>query len=305
MSAVGTDAGELYVLRLSLDDCRRPDSLFSELVRDAARNGLEPRALTVRTLLQMPRVARPDGSVSRRQVLTELRRSADDLRADHAMIRRLVPTNRFPLQDLRFVEYDAVEAAAIFSNLHYLRSARDDSRNFALVDPVYGLPVSLCSVSPMEWMRVGRQIQSQFGTPIERIWDLSRVYSFDVAPANGISYLLAKVRNVIRTELPDVDLLTTAVDPNLGFTGSSYLAANWQRWMSVQARPYLYVDRRYASPRQLRQRFGTANLTELQVKHGVRVEQSRAKLLDSMIFCCRLRGETEFIAPHEQGLLKR
>jgi hypothetical protein len=301
-----TSPVESTVLRLSLDDCRRPDSLFSDLVRDAALvNGLEPRALTVRTLLHLPRVARFNGTVGRRQIEMELRRSAAGLRTDQAKIRSLIPTNKFPLQDLRFVEYDAREAAAIFSHLHYLRSARAGSRNFALVDPVNGLPVSLCSVSPLEWLRVGRQLQTQFGVPRERVWDVSRVYSFDVAPSNAISFLLAKVRNVFRTEVRDVDLLTTAVDPNLGFIGSSYRAANWHRWMSIQARPYLYVDRLYASPRQLRQRFGTANLSELQARHGAVVEQSRAKLLDSTIFCCRVRGETEFVAPDDQRRLRR
>ena len=58
-------------------------------------------------------------------------------------------------------------------------------------------------------------------------------------------------------------MLTTAVDPNLGFIGSSYRAANWQQWMSIEARPYLYVDGVYASPRQFRTRFGGANLAEL------------------------------------------
>jgi hypothetical protein len=303
---VSTSPVESTVLQLSLDECRRDDSFFSELVRDVAlSNGVEPRALTVRTLLHLPRVARYNGSVSRREVEMELRRSAAGLRADQAKIRSLIPAHVVALQDLRFVEYDAREADAIFSHLHYLRSARPGSRNFALVDPVNGRPVSLCSVSPLEWMRVSRQIQTQFGVPGERVWDVSRVYSFDVAPSNAISFLLAKVRNMFRTEVRPVDLLTTAVDPNLGFTGSSYRAANWHRWMSIQARPYLYVDRLYVTPRQLRQRFGTTNLMELLSRHGVVVKQSRVKLLDSMIFCCRVRGETELVAPDDRRRLRR
>jgi hypothetical protein len=113
------------------------------------------------------------------------------------------------------------------------------------------------------------------------------------------------VRNVIRGLEQRIDLLTTAVDPNLGFHGSSYRAANWQRWMSIQARPYLYVDRLYATPRQLRQRFGTASLTDVQADHGAVVEQSRVKLLDSVIFCCRVRGETEQLPPDDQRRLRR
>jgi len=292
--------------KLTLDECRRPDSLFAIVAQDnAVRNGVEPRALIVRTLLHLPRVAGYNGRVTLRQVETELFHSSRELRADHRQVRRLIPTNKVPLQDLQFVELETAKADAIFSHLHYLRSARPGSLNFALVDPVKGLPVSLCSVSPLEWRLVGRQISTQFQVPMSTIWDVSRVYSFDIAPANAISFLLAKVRARLRRGSENVQLLTTAVDPNLGFSGSSYRAANWQPWMTIQARPYLYFERRYASPRQLRRRFGTANLAELQSKQAGTFEQSSARLLDSTIFCCRIKGETETLAPGDVPRLRR
>ncbi|TCM50047.1 hypothetical protein EV648_10287 [Kribbella sp. VKM Ac-2568] len=271
----------------------------------AVRHDVEPRALAVRTLLQLPRVAKFNGQINRRLVETELRRSAEGLRIDQRAIRELIPTDKFALRDLRFVELEAPVAEAIFSRLHYLRNARSGSLNYALVDPIHGLPVTMCSVSPLEWKRVARQVETQFGVPQANVWDVSRVYSFDVAPPNAISSLLAKVRTAIRQLDAQVDLLSTAVDPNLGFHGSSYRAANWQLWMSIQARPYLYVDRVYASPRQLLQRFETANLAELAARHGAVVEQSRARLLDSLIFCCRVRRETEQVAPDDQRRLRR
>jgi len=147
------------------------------------------------------------------------------------------------------------------------------------------------------------------------------VYSFDVAPTNSISYLLSKVRARIRENPPEIsarplvsesragstsaELLVTAVDPNLGFTGSSYRAANWQHWMSVQARPYVYHRRVYTSPRQLRTTFKTANLQALrQVEPGA-FEISRAPLLDSMIFCCRVAGTTDPVPPEDRARLRR
>lgn len=305
-SAGHAQAAPQATTQLSLEECRIPESQFADMVKDAAvRSGVEPRALSVRTLLHLPRVAKYNGSVSRRLIEAELRRCAAGLRTDQAKLREVIPTDRFPLRDLCFEVLDSHRAEAIFSGLHYLRSARTGSLNFALVDPVSGLSVSLCSVSPLEWARVGRQIETQFRVPRTNVWDVSRVYSFEVAPANAISFLLAKVRNAIRRQAPHVELLTTAVDPNLGFHGSSYRAANWQRWMSIQARPYLYVDRLYASPRQLGERFGTASLTELRTRHGAVVEQSRAKLLDSLIFCARVRGETEALSPDDQRRLRR
>lgn len=298
--------------RMRLSECRSWGPVFSELVSDrAAKTGVAPRALGVRALLHLPRVATYDGWVTRTQVTQELFHSARWLHDDARDARTLIPVSKFALQELLFEPVAPAKAEAIFSSLHYLRSARQGSDNFALLDPVDRLPVSVCSVSPLEWRRVGsyldtKFLDTKFGVSLDRTWDVSRVYSCDVAPPNAISFLLARVRNTLRLRGNGIELLTTAVDPNLGFTGASYRAANWQQWLTVQPRPYLYHERRYASPRQLRLRMGTSNLTELQAKYpGQRFEQSRARLLDSLIFCCRLSGETEAVDPSSQRRLHR
>jgi hypothetical protein len=292
---------------VTLDDCRRHASWFGQLVSDAAgRKGVEPRALAVRTLLHLPRVAGSGGQLTLRQIRAELGRCTEELLADQARLGRRVPEGVFKLGHLRLAAgYSPDDAKEIFTHLHYLRSARSGSINYALVDPVYGRPISLCSVSPMEWRLVGRQLTKQFGVPMDAVWEITRVYSFDVSPPNAISYLLAKVRGDIRRRMPSVRLLSTAVDPNLGFTGVSYLAANWQRWMTVKARPYMYYRGSYVTPRQLRADFGTADFAQLQTVHGTEFELSKAVLLDPMIFCCRVRGETEFVPEDQQRRLRR
>lgn len=313
MSSVDEDpvAGCRTALRaagpISLVGCRGQDPEFvRQVTATAAAYDVAQRTLTVRTLLHLPRLARPDGTIRASDVRAELRRNAERLQADELKIESLIPRDRYRLADLQFVRLGGRTAHDVFSTLHYLRSARPGSLDFALVDPVRRLPVTLCSVSPLEWARVGRQLQGQFGVPLGAAWDVSRVYSFEVAPVNAISYLLSKVRQAIRREIPGVQVLTTAVDPNLGFGGASYRSSNWQQWMSIKARPYLYVDRLYASPRQLRAQFGSANLAELRSAHPEhRFEQSRAVLLDSLIFCCRLRGGTEQVAPEDYRLLRR
>jgi hypothetical protein len=298
-------AGEQWPEWVSLEDCRPHDSPFGRRVREAAAgNDIEPRALAVRTLLHLPRVARLDGRVRWGRLEDELRRRATELKVDQAKAGALVPRARFELKRLQFVaDYNADKAADIFTNLHYLHSARAGSLNYALVDPYDERPVSLCSVSPLEWRRVGRQINNQFGAPMSTVWDISRVYSFDVAPPNAISYLLARVRNDIRLRVPEAEVLSTAVDPNLGFSGASYLAANWQRWMTIKARPYFYFDGDYISPRQLRVRFDTTNVAELETKYGERFRSSKTPLLDSMIFCCRVKGETEAVPEGQERRL--
>jgi hypothetical protein len=286
--------------RLALSGCCAPGSVFADLAADAARRtDLDHRALSVRTLLHLPRVANSRGYVSRAQVDRELFFSGRQLRKDSVAAGGLISAGKAELSELLFTEVPSAQAEAIFSRLHYLRSGRPDSLNFALIDPGDQLPVTLCSVSPLQWRRLASQIQARFDVQAGNIWDVSRVYSRNGAPPNAISYLLSRVRAALRRGDHDIELLITAVDPNLGFLGTSYRAANWQQWLTVQARPYLYYERRYISPRQLRQEFGTSNLTELQLKNpGRRFEQSRARLLDSKIFCCRLIGPTEQVQPH-------
>jgi hypothetical protein len=152
---------------------------------------------------------------------------------------------------------------------------------------------------------VASQIDRQFAIPRERVLEVSRLYSIDSAPDNAISSLLSKTRNYVRRNMSSVELLVTAVDPNLGFTGCSYRAANWQQWMTVKARPYLYESGRYVSPRQLRERFGTSKLTELQANYPGRFAKSTVRLFDSMIFGCRVNGETEVVLAQDRRRLHR
>jgi hypothetical protein len=295
-------------LRLGLNECRdfSRASSFSALVTETAlRVGVEPRALAVLVLLHLPRVASHNGWVTRWQVQRELRISADRLRVDAKAVSDHLPVKKFSLRELAFEVIDPQRALPLLTSLHYLRSARHDSTYFALVDPIDRLPVSLCSVSRLEWKCVSKQLRTQFAIRSGAAWDVSRVYSVDGAPANAISLLLSKVRVCLRRNLPSADLLVTVVDPNLGFTGSSYRASNWQQWMTVKARPYLYEHDRHVTPRQLRERYNTANLTKLEAKQPGKFQRSRTRLLDSMIYCCSVNGETKVVPAQDRPRLHR
>jgi hypothetical protein len=299
---------EFAGLGLHLAECRRclPGSPFRSLVRETARRvGVQPHALAVRVLLHLPRVASREGWVTRAQAQRELRISAHGLQADLRAVKSQVSPKEFRLRDLIFEEIDALQAFPFVNSLHYLRSARQGSLYFALVDPVDRLPITLCSLSPLEWKRVANQIFEQFEISQRQVWEVSRVYSVDTAPRNAISSLLSKVRTYLRRSAQSADLLVTAVDPNLGFTGSSYRAANWQHWMSVKARPYIYENGQYITPRQLRERFGTSSPVELHAKYPGRFQQSQTRLLDSMIFCSSVNGETKVVPALERRRLRR
>ena len=291
---------------LMLSQCRDSALEFTQLVSSAADAAdVDAGALTARTLLHLPRVATSRGWVTTSKIKHELSDSARILRKDVGRVKHLLPDGRFALPQLAFVEdFDPATSDRLLRSLHYLRNApRPGSRYFALVDPEKGCPVTICSVSPFEWTLAGDYIRSEFGVPQQMILDVSRVYSCDLAPPNAISFLLSRVRSSLSDK---IDLLMTAVDPNLGFRGSSYRAAGWQLWLTVQPRPYLYRNGRYASPRQLRQLFGTSNLDELKTNHpDQRFARSRPRLLDALIFCCRTRCSTEAIQLSDKCPLRR
>jgi hypothetical protein len=294
--------------RISLEECRSLGraSFFGELVtRTARRVDVEPRALVVRALLHLPRVASQNGWMTRREVEQELEIIGDRLRLDVLAARAHVPHEKFALCELAFEKIDSSRALPVLTLLHYLQSARPGSLYFALVDPIGRLPVTLCGVSPLEWKRVASRISAQFDIPPGGVWDVSRVYSIDGAPPNAISALLSRVRTYMRRHMSTVDLLVTAVDPNLGFTGGSYRAANWQQWMTVSARPYLYENGHYVSPRQLRERYGTGSLDELQIRFPGIFQKSKVRLLDSMIFCSNINEKTKVVPAHEMRRLHR
>jgi hypothetical protein len=293
---------------LYLDQCRSasPDSLFGSLIAEAASDlGVEPRALIVRVLLHLPRAASWKGWVSERQLATQIRICATRLRKDVTAAATYVPVEAFLLSQLKFEPLAEVQAQPVLTHLHYLGDARPGSRYFSLVDPVQGLPVALCSVSEFRWTRVATQLFRQFSIRQERVLDVSRVYAIESAPLNSISTLLSHVRTWLRRTEPSIELLTTAVDCNLGFTGVSYRAANWKPWLRIKARPYYYENQVHVTPRQLREHYGTPRFDELQAMSPRRFERSKSKLLDSVIYCCRVNGETESVPPNEIHLLHR
>lgn len=265
--------------------------------------GVDRRALAVRTRLHLPCYTNPAGQVSYQKAVSVVVRNAARLRKDQRAVRDLIPRREYELSDLEFRQIGA-EADRVFDSLHYLRNARQGSLNFALVDKNTGTPLTLCSASPLEWKRVAEQLVLQFGVPQDAVWDLSRVYSFDGAPPNAVSYLLAQVRKYFRRR-GDVQLLTTVVDPNLGFTGASYLASNWQQWMTVRARPYLYYKRRYMSLREMRASFPSIRSIDELCEADRHATRSWAELEDSLIFCCRIRGATERVLPEQQRRIVR
>ena len=164
------------------------------------------------------------------------------------------------VSDLRFGVVSDRLAESIHRNVHYLRSARALSQHFGL-STATGAICALASVSPLDDPNMMSALSENSAIPDSSLV-VSRVFVFRWAPRNCISYLLGKVANYLRANLRSIELLTY-VNPNLGFSGASYRAANW-RLVGVDARTeFVYINGLYHSTRQLRERFGARALADV------------------------------------------
>lgn len=254
------------------------DPMLVHYVESAARASDRPaRPLHLQALLQLPRFADLCGFVpilTIEELLAEL--------AQELPVRRewLVSDAGSSPRMLSFQEVDAAEAHYAMERFHYLRSPRWDGRAYGL-STAAGHLVALCVSSPLDVRRLRHLLESS-GRSSEFARVVSRVFAFEGAPHNTISYLLSRVAREER-RLGVTDLLTY-INPNMMFTGSSYRASGWQQLGTEPGTRYRYLDGRYITDREIAARFGAHNDEIYRHLLGSRFAQSVMPLAPLLVF---------------------
>jgi hypothetical protein len=139
-------------------------------------------------------------------------------------------------------------ARVIHERFHYLSSFRAGHHLALFASEPAGIPMALVTLSPMDIAH----LRPLYPTARDRsrVLVLSRLFAFDWAPRNSVSYLLGQASRWIRERWPELQTLLTYLNPNLGFTGSSYEASNWSEFVEVPAR-YAYLEGDYVTFRKL------------------------------------------------------
>jgi len=259
------------------------DESLHDAVTTVARLTDRPvRPLHLQALLQLPRLADHDGAIlidlARSQVLD--------------LAQELPPSPdwaiRHPPSSPRNLEFEEVEVSKVqdgMERFHYLRSARLDGRAYTL-STSKGELSAFCVSSPLDVDRLARLLASAgYSTGVEaRV--VSRVFAFQWAPRNTISRLLALAGQAER-RLGIVDLVTY-VNPNMGFTGSSYLASGWSLLGKEPGTRYRYLDSRYTTDRALAAAFGQQTDDGYRRLLGQRFSMSVMPLAPLLVFHRRL-----------------
>ena len=258
------------------------EPLLLECVESAAATAGRPaRPLLLQALLQLPRVADRQGLAPTpvvKQLLAEL---AQELPAESEW---LVPDIVSSPRELDVHVLVSVTARDVMQRFHYLRSPRVDGRAYGLSTGTNRL-VALCVSSPVDVARLHDLLASD-GRAHGQGRVISRVFAFEGAPSNSISYMLSRVAREER-RLGETDLVTY-VNPNMGFHGSSYRASGWQLLGIESGTKYRYIDGRYVTDRALAARFGLPSDDAYQRLLGERFAVSVMPLEPLLVFHSRL-----------------
>lgn len=223
-------------------------------IRSAAQEFCDNRLFSAQDLYRQLMLHLPRFSLKELQdgnlIVREAERLAARLIARRRCIEDWIRRTQIPRLDrpsLFLQECSSDLARQVHERLHYIASYRQGVAHLGLCnwdEP----PLGLATLSRMDIEHLKNVFPSS--DQRERVLILSRIFAFDWAPRNSISFLLGQVVRWIRKKLPHVNILLTYLNPNLGFTGSSYLAANWYPWMEKPVR-YSYLGGDYISHRTL------------------------------------------------------
>jgi hypothetical protein len=235
------------------------------------------KAVLLKALLQLPRLATHFGTVTSRQASDEIERLVDLL----PPIEEWTVRTPYTIKSLRFQVIPDAIAEDICRRFHYLGSPRWDVRSYGLVgleDEVVAIGMTtICDVD-----HLGRLSERAFGDPSPRV--LARVFAFEGAPRNVLTRMF---RFIGRAEIEfGSRTLVTYVNPNLGFTGVSYRAGNWSSIGTEGPTVYRYLDGTYITDRELARQLGNVPATEpvLRDVFGDRYSRSRMSLRPLLVF---------------------
>ena len=186
------------------------------------------------------------------------------------------------IKEMVFSIIDAPIAKIIHERFHYLGSFRNDGIHLGFRSQDEDKVISLITLSPFDLDHIYPYVPT--GVSISEIMVVSRIYSFDWSPRNTISYMLKRTNQFLYENHRNIKMLITYLNPNIGFTGSSYKASGWNLFGKEGGTRYSYLDGNYITDRELVKIFGTSASDVLINKEPNRFEVTKINLAPLSIF---------------------
>jgi hypothetical protein len=224
------------------------DQMLSAVVEESSlKLDIDARGLRKQMLLHLPRFE-ADRLFDRDTLRSEAVRLGERLASLQEGYRKWSKRPVIPMLEKGKIEVrpcDPAIAQEIYCRFHYIGSCRSALIHIGLFDPLFPFPFALAALSEMDILELKNLLpRDQGGDTLV----LSRAFAFSWAPRNSISFLLGAVHAWVHENAAGVRDLITYLNPNLGFSGSSYAAANWRPLLETPAQ-YLYLNDNYISYR--------------------------------------------------------
>jgi len=248
-------------------------------IEDVSRQvGVPTRELELRALLHLPRLADRAGEVDCSAASAEISRLAVAMPREPEW---LAGPRVAAATELGMADIPEETARTICERFHYLASHRPAGRYYGALPPeAVARPLAIVATTVLDVPSLEALVRSPAARGRARV--VARVFAFPRAPRNTISRLLAFVA---RAEVQrGARQLLTYVNPNLGFTGTSYLASGWTLAGDEPGTRYLYVDGAYVTERDLARRFGSSDEVIVRQLLGPRFECSVMPLAPLLVF---------------------
>lgn len=128
-------------------------------------------------------------------------------------------------------------AQAIHERFHYIGHYHEGPIHLGLFDErgSRDTPLALASLAPMDEAFLSQN--AHFMGVNGSVFQVTRLYAFDCVPRNSISFFFGRVFRWLKKNFSKPTTLLTYINPNLGFSGSSYFASNWTAYAE---RPPIY-----------------------------------------------------------------
>ncbi len=275
-------------------------TVYKTIADVAIRHSLNPLELRVYSLLYIPRIAKDLQNFESPLITQEIERIASELKKRKELYKSWFekPIVSPILKRSVFREITDSQAKLVLENFHYLRSYRYESQHFGLLweDQGQSRLMAMATLSPFDLRHLEPLIVGK-AEPSE-VTVLSRVFAFDWAPRNTISYLLSRLIRHLRSTSPQTRLLLTYLNPNLGFTGASYRASNWILLAYESGTRYCYLDGTYITDRELCRKFGTSDKNVLAQRLGRRFDVSTGFLKPLELYAYFLSQSQQLFKQH-------
>jgi hypothetical protein len=291
-------------LPASIDDLKALVHTQEEFIFSHAReHEIDPLTLRSQLLLHLPRLVTDDYFPNEHDVRKEtIAVTAFIEKNQHPYAHWLKPPEQpIELSDLEFVPLDANIAKIYHERFHYAGSYRP-GRHFAFRDKKSGRIVCMGSVANFDLIQAKEKIAPHISPESALVY--SRFFAYRWSPKNTFSHFHKKLHHQLVKE-SDTQLMFSFINPNLGFGGSSHIAAQWEVFALEEGTRYMYLDNRYRTMRYFVENYGLNDPEKLKEKLGDSFKISTVNLHPLLLLANPLQRRARKVIPTLPYLFQR